>query len=285
MSADEDPTERVDRLLEEADEVLEDDGDAEEPPGDDELDSVVEEARELFEATDTTGLLDAVGVDVSEASDPSELLPALAGADEESLVRFRRLRLLSQIEGDAGDDGSALEEFEALGAVLDEDAETDLDDLEGDVLDVDSMDLFEDGSAEGGDAGGGEPDGGDDEADAEEADAEAEPAADADDAEAAEAEADEEAESQADAEGDGGDGGLADQAGALQEALDEIKERVGDDEGEAPAEATGATDQSAAEADDEGDGPRGSSDSERSTRPSSDRADMRIPPRHSTMPK
>lgn len=282
MSADEDAAERVDRLLEEADDLLDGDGDAEEPAGDDDLESVVADARELFEDADTADLLDAVGVDVSEAGDPSELLPALAGADEESLVRFRRLRLLSQIEDD-GDDGSALEEFEALGAVLDEDAEADLEDVEGDVLDVDSMDLFEDGSAERDDASDGEADGDDGEA----AEAEEGPAGDADEAEAAEAEADDEAEQEqaAEAEADEDDGGLADQAGALKEALDEIKERAGGDEEGGPAEATDATEQSATDEDDDGDQAPASGDSRSSTRPSSDRADMRVPPRHSTMPK
>lgn len=277
MSADEETVETVDRLLEEADDLLEDGDDGGDPPGDDELEPVAEEARELFEDVDTAELLDAVGVDVSGAGGPSDLLPALAGADEASLVRFRRLRLLSQVEGD---DGSALEEFQALGSVLDEDAQADVDDLEGDVLDADSLDLLGEESGEDVDASDGAT-GDVDDADDGAADEETEDAdvqAEADDAEVEEA---------ADAEADEGDGDLADQAGALTEALDELKERVGSDEGEpeAPAEADGATEQPAPDEDVQDDQARESPDSRRSSGPSSDRADMRIPPRHSTMPK
>lgn len=235
-SNDTDVNETVDRLLEEADELLEEADDRADLLEDDDLQAVADETRSLFEDAETSELLAAVGIDVTEESSPADLLKALQQADTEPLVRRRRLNLLSEFEGDdAGheDDRSVLEEFEALGAVLEVGAEADVDPLEGDGVDVDELDLLEDEE----------------------------------------------------------DSGLAQHAGALKDAVDDIMERDPD----ASYQADQAADQetgdagggeSASDEQAEGDdAEEGSTGYEDSKIAASDRADMRVPLRHSTMPK
>lgn len=274
MSSDEsDASETVDRLLEETDERLEEADAPEELAGDDDLQSLADEARAFLDDVGTAELLDAVGVDASEGSSPADLLMGLEEADTEPLVRRRRLERLSEIGAD-GDDRSALEEFEALGAALEEGAEADVDPLEGDGLDVDDLDALGDESNSADDA----TDAGDGTHSGEATDgADVEAGPDDEQSEEPEGDGEETAESGDGAGDDEPDGGLAEHAGALRDVVDEIKGRDPD-----AGDRTEDADESQPEGDD---GEVDSSGSRSSKIAASDRADMRVPLRHSTMPK
>lgn len=275
MSTDDtDATETVDRLLEEADGLLADADDPDDLAGDEDLQALAEDARSLFDDADRSELLSAVGLDVSAESGPTELLQALQEADTEALVRRRRLDLLSEV-GDGGDqgDGSALEEFAALGAVLEEGEDAALEDLDG--VDVDDLGLGADESAAA-DDGAAADDETDEEASPEDvaddgpeqegADAGAEPEDGADEPASADAE---------DAGDEESDSGLGQHAGALKDAVDDIVNR------DPPA----AEDEAAPAEEDAEDAEEASTRDDESSVAASDRADMRVPPRHSTMPK
>lgn len=248
--------ETVDRLLDEADELLQGVDDPGDLIGDDDLQGLAEETRSFLEDAETAELLEAVGVDVPEGSAPTDLLMALREAESEPLVRRRRLELLSEIDGDGGDDPSTLEEFEALGAALEGDAEPDVDEF--DLLDDESTADEEEPDADGG------PD--DDGAEADDTDAETGD--------------DQEAEESSVSDDESGTG-LAQHAGALKDAVDDIAARDPD----GSAGASQVDDGESAAAGPEGDGDEESTGYEDSKIAASDRADMRVPLRHSTMPK
>lgn len=292
MSADEpDDSEAVDRLLEDAEALLEDADDPEELLGDDDLQSVADEARSFLEDAETAELLEAVGVDAPEDGSPTDLLMGLEDADTEPLVRRRRLTLLSEVSGDGenGDDRSALEEFEVLGEVLEEGAEVGLNDLEG-GLDADDLDALGDESAQANNGASSEDasdSGAETDADDVEADSDADSGETPDDADADDDHSETEDQTETgpesgteDEEGSGAgesDGGLAEHAGALRDVVEEIKGRD-PDQGDPPEDAA----DSRSEADE---GEQDSTGTRSSKVAASDRADMRVPLRHSTIPK
>lgn len=273
-TSDYDHGETVDRLLAEVEELTAGAEDLEEVLKDDDLQSLAVEARNLIEEAEPVDLLDAVGLDVSE-SDPGSLVRALAEADAESLIRLRRLQLLASVARDEGDDREALGEFEALSDVLDEGDVEIAARFRGNHVDPSDLDLFGDELSEESANEDEERDGSEDMVegaiDAAGEIAEVVEDVKGDDEEAAnEGKKDEEAAEE--------DTGTAEQIhSALSDMVDQLQEKAPDDSTQdAPAEE---------EELDEDEGNESSGSSKHSTMPSSDRADMRVPSRHSTMSK
>lgn len=268
--------ETVDRLLAEAEELIAAAETPDEALENDDLRSLAAEAREVVEGAEPAELLDAVGLDTSEEGG---LARALSGADAESLVRLRRLQLLADVDRDDRDDESAIREFQALGDALDGD---DADAASGDYVDLEDIDLFGDDSGEEA-SDGGAADEEEREDDGEENRVEGAVDAVKDAAgDVAEAADDARSDEEADGEDATGETEGEEDAGAAQQVHQALSDMVDEVQEKAPDDTTRDT---PAEDEDEDDEDEDDGSSGRSTRPPSDRADMRVPPHHSTMPE